>query len=438
MAFFHTPRHKSPFSPSFMLRCKKFGKKLRSAFSALGPGIVTGAADDDPSGITTFSQAGAMAGTMFLWTAWFATPLMIAIQEMCARIGLVTGKGLTGVLKKHYPPLLLFFLAALVVTANTINIGVDIAGMAAATHLVFPLPQWILAFGYATFVILVIIFLPYHKFAQYMKWLTLVLLLYFLVPFSLHIDWLAAFKHTAIPTIVWTKDRAMLLVALLGTTISPYLFFWQASIEVENKRDKMKTILERWIVTKHELLRMRGDVTIGMIFSNITMWFIILTTAVTLFSHGITNITTAQEAAEALRPIAGDFAYVLFMLGIVGTGLLAIPVLAGSSSYVLSEAFGWDTGLNKPFHKAAKFYIVMIVSTLLGVLMNAFHVDVIKALVYTAVMYGVISPPLIFVIMHIANNKKVMGKHTNSLASNVLGGITFVVMSTATILLFVL
>ena len=416
-------------------------KTIRSSFlrfiKRIGPGIITGASDDDPSGIATYSQAGAVAGMSLLWTALFTTPLMISIQEMCARIGLVTGKGLTGVLHKHYPKPLLYVLASLVVLANTLNIGADIAGMSAATYLIFPLPLWILALFYSLLVIVLIVFTSYQTFASIMKWLVFSLFLYLVVPFLVQTPWLEALRSTVIPTIKMDRTFFTLLVAILGTTISPYLFFWQAALEVEDKKSRLKKMLQRWIVTKNELKVMRQDVTLGMVFSNIVMWFIILTTGITLFTHGITNITTAQQAAEALRPIAGDAAYAMFMLGIVGTGLLAIPVLAGSSSYVLSEAFGWDGGLNLSFHKAKKFYIVTVFSTLVGVAMTAFGVNPITALLYTAVIYGLISPPLIAVIMHIANNKKIMGTHTNSVLSNIFGSLTFVVMTLAGVLFVV-
>lgn len=416
-------------------------KTTRSSFqqfiNKIGPGIITGASDDDPSGIATFSQAGAVGGLSLLWTAPFTTPLMISIQEMCARIGLVTGKGLTGVLHKHYPKPLLFILAVFVVIANTINIGADIAGMSAATHVIFPLPLWILALFYSLLVIILIVFTSYQTFTNIMKLLVCSLFVYLIVPFFVHTPWLEVLRSTIIPTFKMDRTFITLLVALLGTTISPYLFFWQASLEVEDKKSRLKKMVQRWIVTKNELKLMREDVTLGMVFSNVVMWFIILTTGITLFTHGITNITTAQQAAEALRPIAGDAAYVLFMLGIVGTGLLAIPVLAGSSSYVLSEAFGWDGGLNLSFHKAKKFYIVTMFSTLVGVAMTALGVNPITALLYTAVMYGLISPPLIAVIMHIANSKKIMGTHTNSVLSNVFGVLTLVVMTTAGILFVV-
>ncbi len=412
--------------------------KISRLFHSLGPGIITGASDDDPSGIATYAQSGAVSGFSLLWTALFTTPLMISVQEMCARIGLVTGKGLTGVLRKHYSPFFLFIVTFLVVGANTINIGADIAGMAAATQLLVPLPLWCIALFYAIFITCFIVFTSYHTFVRYMKWLTLALFLYILVPFTVTIDWFEILKQTFLPTLIFTKSSLLTIIAILGTTISPYLFFWQASMEAEDKRDRLKHVFGRWMVTKHEMFHMRQDVSLGMIFSNITMWFIILTTAITLYPRGITHIQTAQQAAEALRPIAGDFAYILFTVGIVGTGLLAIPVLAGSSSYILAEAFGWKNGLHQSFHEAKKFYSVMIISTLFGVGMTLLKVNPIQALFYTAVLYGVISPLLILFIINIANNKTVMGKHCNSWVSNLGGWITFIVMCTAVLLFFFL
>lgn len=414
----------------------KIIKKFRSLFSVLGPGIVTGASDDDPSGITTCSQAGAVGGNSFLWVAVFVTPLMISIQEMCARIGLVTGKGLTGALLRHkYPKIVLYAISFLVITANTINIGADLQGMSAAAHMLVPIPMWALTIFFAGAVSIFMVFSTYHVFSKYMKWFTLALLCYALAPFLLQIDWREVIQKTFLPTIILSKEYLMMFVALLGTIISPYLFFWQAEMEVEDKKNRLKKLVKKWIVTKHELKLMEIDVTFGMILSNVVMWLIVLTAAHTLFPNGIV-ITTAQEAAQALRPLVGDFAYILFTLGIIGTGMLAIPVLAGSSSYVLSELLGWNGSINKSFHKAKRFYSVIILSTTVGVVMNAIGIDPIQALIYTAVLYGVISPILIFVILHIANNATVMGKHTNSVISNIFGGITLVVMTISALLFF--
>lgn len=402
----------------------------------LGPGVITGASDDDPSGIATYSQAGAAFGTQLLWTSIFTSPFMIAIQEMCARIGLVTGRGITGVLRKHYHKSLLYPLAILTVAANTLNIAADINAMASATHMLIPIPPWLLSIFFSSLIVAFMILMPYRVLAKYLKWLTLALFFYIVMPFVVHVPWKEVVFHSLNPTIQWSKDSAMILVAILGTTISPYLFFWQASLEVEQKKSQAAHILERWIVTKEEILNMRKDVVFGMLFCCIAMWFIMLTTGITLNKNGILNIRTAQDAAEALRPIAGEYAYVLFTLGIIGTGLLAIPVLAGSSSYVLSEAFGWEFGFNKSFKKAWKFYAVTICSALVGVIMTISGVDPIKALLYTAVVYGVISPMIIAIILHICNNAKIMDGHKNTWVSNLFGGATLVLMSAASLLFF--
>jgi len=404
-------------------------KKIKKFFSFFGPGLVTGASDDDPSGIATYSQVGASSGFSLLWLAPLTFPLMSAVQEMCARIGLVTGHGLSGVLKKHYPVWVIYPMAILVLVANTINIGADIAGMAAAANLIIPLPAFIWAVLFSGGLMLLMIYAPYHIIAKYLKWFTLAIFAYFAVPFVIRTDWVSVFQHTILPSLKFDHTSITLFVAVLGTTISPYLFFWQASMEVENKLEQIKEkFLRKWVVTKHEIRLMEEDVTLGMFFSNIAMWFIIITTAVTLFASGITNIETAQQAASALKPIAGDFAFLLFAFGIVATGFLAIPVLAGSSSYALSEAFGWQEGLDKPFHKAKKFYYVIIFSTVIGVLMNLIGLPPIKMLLYTAVIYGLVSPPLILIILLISNNKKIMGRWANGTLSNVLGIFTFLLM----------
>lgn len=414
----------------------KLKYRVKELLRTIGPGIVTGASDDDPSGITTCSQAGAVGGLSFLWVAIYTTPLMITIQEMCARIGLVTGKGLTGVLLRHkYPKSILTLIAFIVLIANTINIGADLQGMSAAASMLIPLPIWALSIIFAILICSFMIFSSYHIFARYMKWLTLALLCYVFTPFALKIDWTNVFTHTLIPTIKADKEFLTVLVALFGTIISPYLFFWQAEMEIEDKKNRIKSVVKKWIVTKHELRLMQTDVTFGMILSNVTMWFIILTAGLTLFPHGII-IGTAQEAALALKPLLGDFSYLLFTVGHIGTGMLAIPVLAGSSSYVISELFGWNASINKSFHKAKRFYLVIIASTVIGVLMNTLGIDPIKALIYTAVLYGIVSPILILVILHIANNKQIMGTYINSLLKNVLGIITFLVMTFAAGLFF--
>lgn len=406
--------------------------KLKTFFKKLGPGLITGASDDDPSGIATYSQAGAQAGFGFLWSALLTFPLMVSVQEMCARIGLVTGKGLVGNLKAYYPKKVLYLLAALVLTANTINIGADIAGMSAAASLLLPLPPLVWVGFFSLLVLVAMIALPYYRFAGILKWLTLALLAYIFVPFITKVDIAKALEATLVPQLSFDKSNIMILVAILGTTISPYLFFWQAGMEVEDEKDRGKT-LKHWVVTKHELKWMREDVTFGMFLSNLVMWFIILSTASTLFVNGITEIKTAAQAAEALRPFAGDNAYLLFTLGIVGTGLLAIPVLAGSASYVLSEIFGWREGFDNQFSRAKQFYLVIIASTLIGAGLSITGLDPITLLISTAVIYGLISPPLIFAIFLMANNKKVMGENKNGRISNALVGLTLVIMTAAAV-----
>jgi NRAMP (natural resistance-associated macrophage protein)-like metal ion transporter len=407
-------------------------RRIKGFFRALGPGLITGAADDDPSGIATYSQAGARAGFGLLWTALLTIPLMSAIQEMSARIGIVTGQGISGNLRKYYSKKLLILLAMLVLVANIINIGADIAGMAAAAHLLWSLvPETFFVVVFAGLILILMVFLSYREFASVLKWLTLALVAYLLVPFTTHINWGEVLRNTIVPHISWDKGSVTLLVAILGTTISPYLFFWQADMEVEEEKSPNADKFQPIVVMARRLRLMREDVTAGMIFSNVVMWFIIITAASTLFARGITNINTAQDAAAALRPIAGDFATLLFTLGIVGTGMLAIPILAGSASYVLSEALGWVDGLEKSFSQAKGFYLVIIVATLLGAGLSFFGFDPIKLLFYTAVIYGLVSPPLIFIILHIANNPKIMGDKKNGFLSNALSGLTLVLMAAA-------
>jgi NRAMP (natural resistance-associated macrophage protein)-like metal ion transporter len=413
--------------------------KLKNFFSKLGPGIITGASDDDPSGIATYSIVGAQAGYSLLWTSLLTFPLMAAIQEMCARIGLVTAKGLAGVMRAHYPKLFLFPIILLAVIASTINIGADIGGMAASAKLVVPIPTPILAIFFSFFIIFFLVNYSYKIIARIFKWLTFALFFYILSALVTNQDWLAIFYHTFIPQIKFDARFVSLIVALFGTTISPYLFFWQASEEVEEKLESGKVIESRriQIVTKHELKGLREDVILGMLLSNVVMFFIIATTASTLFKGGFHEIATANQAAEALRPIAGNFAFLLFALGIVGTGLLAIPVLAGGAAYAISEVFGWQEGLSKKFHEARSFYLVIILSTLIGFLISISGFNPFRLLFYTAILYGVIAPILIAVILHIANRKDILGAKKNGLVSNILGFLTLIIMTSAAVLLFV-
>lgn len=409
----------------------KTSSKLSRFWKLLGPGLVTGASDDDPSGIATYSQAGAKLGLATLWTAIIAFPLMAAIQQMCARIGIVTQQGLTGNLKKHYSKSILYLMLVFSFPAIILNIGADIAGMGAVGNLLFPSISENYFSVFFTFLLLgLIIYLPYQKIASILKYLCIVMLVYFVVPFLYKQDFLAILKATFIPTIEFNKDFIAILVGILGTTISPYLFFWQASVEVEEMKDKKHLIVNKKIIRE-----MEKDVDFGMGFSGFVMYFIILTTGTVLYSSGIHQIETVEQAAMALKPLAGDMAYLLFAIGIIGTGLIAIPVLSGSLSYIFTETFGWEKGLNKKFHEAKGFYFIIGLSLFLGLSLNYVGISPIDALIYTAILYGLTAPILIAIILHIANNKEVMGEHTNTLIVNILGVLAFIVMTTAAVVL---
>lgn len=409
-------------------------KKLKNLLKVFGPGIITGASDDDPSGIATYSIAGASAGYSLLWTSFLTFPLMAAVQEMCARIGLVTGKGLAGTIKTHYKSkIILYFLAVLIIVSNTINIGADLAGMVAATELILPLPKLITSIFFTILIIGLMVYFPYKFIASHLKWLTFALFAYIASAILANLDWGKVLYGTFVPTIKFNKETIALIVAILGTTISPYLFFWQTSEEVEEVKEREKVTHKKVIVTKHELKAVRADVSIGMLFSNVVMFAIIATAASTLYSNGIHNIETADQAAKALEPFAGKLSSLLFTLGIIGTGLLAIPVLAGAAAYAIAEIFDWHEGLSKSFQQAKAFYGVIIISTFIGFLMTLSNINPFKALLYTAVIYGIISPILIAVILIICNDKKIMGKYKNNWITNTLGGISFIIMSVAAI-----
>jgi len=406
--------------------------KVRKFFSVFGPGIITGASDDDPSGIATYSQAGAGFGLATLWTALITFPLMASIQEMCARIGIVTRQGLTTTLRQHYHKSILYLMMLFSFPAITLNIGSDIQGMGAAAHLLVPkVPVVIFSVFFTALLIFLIIKYPYQKLATILKWLCICLLLYIVVPFLVQVNWTKVLKSTFIPTIHLNKAFIEILVALLGTTISPYLFFWQTTMEAEEVTHHPRKV----VLNKKVLHEMKTDVDMGMFFSNLVMFFIILTTGVVLYNAGIRQIDTVEQAAKALEPIAGNLAYVLFTIGILGTGFLAIPVLAGSLSYIMAETFGWDEGLDKTFREAKGFYITMGASLIIGLLLNFLGISPIQALIYTAILYGVTAPVMIVIVLHICNNKKVMGSFTNSRLSNVLGMITLVLMTAAAIAL---
>jgi NRAMP (natural resistance-associated macrophage protein)-like metal ion transporter len=404
--------------------------KLKRFWKILGPGLVTGASDDDPSGIATYSQAGAQFGLSTLWTALLTFPLMAAIQEMCARIGMVTSKGLTGTLKEHYPKPILYLMLLFSAPAIILNIGADIAGMGAVSNLIFPsIHPIFFSVVFTLILITLIIYLPYKKFAIALKYLCIILLVYLVVPFLNKQNWGDILKHTVIPTISLDKEFLNVLIAILGTTISPYLFFWQATMSVEDMKQKTKIVL----VNKNSIHTMKIDVNFGMFFSNVIMFFIILTTGTVLFNAGIHKIDTVEQAAKALEPLAGKAAYYLFAIGIIGTGFLAIPVLSGSLSYIISETFDWKEGLDKKFHEAKPFYIVVIISLIIGLLINYIGISPIRVLIYSAMLYGVTSPVIIVIVLHISNNKKIMGKFTNGVRSNILGVLTLLLMTLSAI-----
>ncbi|QBD78928.1 divalent metal cation transporter [Ktedonosporobacter rubrisoli] len=413
---------------------KRVWHLLRKALQVLGPGLITGSSDDDPSGIGTYSTAGAGFGFATLWTALITFPLMAAVQVICARIGLVSGMGLAGVVRKHYARWLLYPIVCGLVIANTINAGADIGAIAAAINLLVPIPAVFFVIPTALALVGLQIWGSYRLITRIFKWLTLSLLAYIATAFFVKPDMLAVLKGTFVPTIQLNANFLSTLVAILGTTISPYLFFWQASSEVEDQESKQKhSILQRRGTTARQLRHAAWDVDIGMLFSNLVMYFIILTTAATLFKAGKTQVPSATDVALALRPLAGNGASILLALGLIGSGMLAVPILTGSSAYVMAEAFEWPGGLNKKPHQARRFYIVIALSTLLGMLINFFGFNPIAALFWTALINGLLAPPLMLVIMLIANNRKVMGDKTNGFWLNFLGWIATLLMSAAAI-----
>lgn len=413
-------------------------KKLKKLFSRLGPGFITGASDDDPSGIATYSQTGAQFGYSQLWTALFSFPFMTIVQEMCGRIGMVTGKGLSGVVRKHYPRPVLYFSVTLLLFANTVNIGADLGAMASAGQLLIGVPFifWLLPITLLTLVLEV--FVSYKVYAKFLKYLTFSLFAYVIAAFVVKQDWPQVIKSTALPAFTPNKDYLLNIIAILGTTISPYLFFWQTGEEVEEEVESHKIVaMGKGVpkITKIDIKEMRYDTISGMFFSNIVMFFIIVTVASTLHSQGINTIDTASQAALALKPIAGPFAFVLFAAGIIGTGLLAVPVLAGSASYAISEAVGWKEGLYRKLKQAHGFYGVITMATIVGLLVNFTGVPPFKMLYYTAVLNGLIAPPLMILILLVSSNPQIMGKYTNSSFSNLMGVLITAVMTIASAIL---
>jgi len=402
-------------------------------FANLGPGLITGAADDDPSGISTYSVAGASFGYAPLWTALFSFPLMTAVQLMCARLGMVTGCGLASVIRHRYPRWVLWSACALLIVANVVNIGADLGGMAEATQMVTGVSQFFWTPFYAILIVSLLFWLSYRHIARIFKWLTLVLFAYVITAFLAHADWTAVLRATFLPHIEWERSFIAVLVAILGTTISPYLFFWEAAQEVEGERALGRNLAQRKGATDEELRKSRIDVMTGMFFSNIVMYFIILTAAATLHAHGNTQIATARQAAEALRPLAGAGAYWLFTLGIIGTGMLGVPVLAGSCAYAVAEAAAWSGSLEQKPHDAKKFYTVMAIAVFVGLAMNFSNFDAIKMLFFSAVVNGLLAPPLILLVVLLTNDSKVMGQRVNPPVLRFAGWIAFLVMTAAAV-----
>lgn len=398
-------------------------KRTKDYWHTLGPGLTTGASDDDPSGIATYSQAGAQYGFQLLWLSVFTFPLMSIVQEMCARIGIVTGRGLAGNIRKHFSKRLLYVSTLLLFGANAFNIGANLGAMAEAVQLIQPAMNYVfLVVGFVALSLLLQIFLPYARYARYLKWLALVLLAYIASALLANLNWGEVLEKAVTPSISFSKDQILLICAILGTTISPYLFFWQTSQEVEERALEGKTnIMKEHTPDPVAISKMRVDVWSGMLLSNVVMFFIIAAAGALLFSQGITNIDSAAQAAEALRPVAGDATYYLFAAGIIGTGMLAIPVLAGSSSYAVSESFGWKEGLARSFKQAHAFYGVLIFSMLIGLAINFVGIDPIKALIYSAITNGIVAPVVLVFIVLLGSNRRVMGPWVNKRSTTIAG-----------------
>lgn len=405
------------------MKKNKVKNPLISSFKKLGPGLITGVSDDDPSGIATYSQCGAKFGLAYLWVALLTYPLMYVIQEMCARIGIVASDGLTKVIKKYYPSYVLYLTILITIPAVILNIVADLSAMGALFNILFPsIPKYTFHIALTALIILSLVFLGYNKIEKILKYLCLALFCYFIVPFLVKQNPKEILMGTFIPHLNFDKDHIQMFIAILGTTISPYLFFWQSNMSLEHKNQKNHT-------DETEINNSKIDVNVGMLISNLAMYFIILTTGSVLFPQGINNINTVEDAAMALQPLAGDFAFILFTIGILGVGLIAIPVLAGTIGFIFSELFSWKRGLDKKFSEAKQFYTVIIVSLLVSLIVNFFDVDPIKTLILTATLYGLIAPFIIGLILLICNNKKIMGKNRNSLIINVVGVIVFLLMT---------
>jgi len=410
-----------------------------SLVGKLGPGLITGAADDDPSGIAAYSQGGAQFGYSLLWTLFFTYPLMVGIQVVSARIGRVSGYGLAGNIRRHYPPWLLYSLVSLLLAANTINIGADLSAMADAVRLLIGGSRHLYILGFGAFCVVLQIYFSYARYVRVLKWLTLSLFAYVGVVFSVELPWSAVIKGVLFPSPSMSVDYLTTVMAIFGTTISPYLFFWQASQEVEDIRAVTadKPLRNHPDQAARQLARIKLDTYIGMGFSNVIAFFIMLTTAATLHGHGVSDIQTSAQAAEALRPIAGQFAFLLFSMGIIGTGLLAVPVLAGSAAFAVAESFRWRRGLDLTPLRGMRFYGVIAAATMVGAGLAFTQLDPIKALFYAAVINGVISAPIMVVMMRMASNPKIMGAFVVTRHLRILGWAATAVMAVAVAAMFI-
>jgi NRAMP (natural resistance-associated macrophage protein)-like metal ion transporter len=411
--------------------------RIERFFADLGPGLITGCADDDPSGISTYSMAGAVFGNALLWSALITFPLMVSVQMMCGRLGMVTGRGLAGVIRRYHSKWILWGACSLLIVANVVNLAADLGGMAEATQMVTGVHALVWTPLYTVLIVSFLFWSSYRHIAKIFKWITLVLLAYVVTAFFANVDWRQALLATLLPHPVWSRDYVEMLVGILGTTISPYLFFWQASQEVEEERAMGRSLAQRRGATAEELRCLRVDVITGMFASNFIMYFIILTTSATLHAHGVVHIETAKQAAEALRPLAGNAAYLLFTLGLIGTGMLGVPVLAGSCAYAISEAAAWRGSLEKKPRGAKKFYAVLGVSMMFGLVINYAGLNAVKMLFWSAVLNGILAPPLILLILLLTNDRRVMGNQTSPLGERIFGWATFVLMAAAAIAMLI-
>lgn len=417
------------------LKGKSIFARANKYLKNLGPGLISGAADDDPSGIATYSQTGAQYGFSLLWLSAWTYPLMATVQEMCARIALVTGRGLASNIKHAYSKKVLYICTALLFIANTLNIGANLGAMAKAVQLIYPgIGFALLVIGIGIITLLLQVFIPYNQYAKYLKWLAISLFAYVATGLIIHMNWGEIIYRGIIPSITFSKEQLLLITAILGTTISPYLFFWQTSQEVEEEisQGKVTAHMRRGTNSK-DIKKMRFDVWSGMLLSNVVMFFIIAVCGSTLYANGITNIETASDAAQALKPLAGNFAYILFSLGIIGTGMLAIPVLAGSTAYAISESMGWKEGLYRKLNEARAFYGVIIISIVVGIIINFIGIDPIKALIYSAIANGIVAPVILVCIVHISSNEKIMGSHKNGKVARIVGWFVTILMSVTAI-----